>query len=86
MATISRPKLDAYAHLAAINLGLPIDAIWLERSDSGYAIRQQHGHGVAELAACLTANEAYQFLNALSIGAQVKLKTLRAAEKEMAKI
>jgi hypothetical protein len=86
MATISRPKLDAYAHLAAINLGLPIDAIWLERSDSGYAIRQQHGHGAAKLAACLTANEAYQFLNALSIGAQVKLKTLRAAEKEMAKI
>ena len=86
MATINRTKLDAYAHLAAINLGLPIDAIWLERSDCGYAIRQQHGRGAAELAACLTANEAYQFLQALSIGAQVKLKTLRAAEKEAAKI
>ena len=86
MATISRTKLDAYAHLAAINLGLPIDAIWLERSDTGYAIRQQHGRGAAELAACLTANEAYQFLQALSIGAQVKLKTLRAAEKEAARI
>ena len=86
MATISRAKLDAYAHLAAINLGLPIDAIWLERSDTGYAIRQQHGRGAAELAACLTANEAYQFLQALSIGAQVKLKTLRAAEKEAARI
>ena len=86
MATISRTKLDAYAHLAAINLGLPIDAIWVERSDTGYAIRQQHGRGAAELAACLTANEAYQFLQALSIGAQVKLKTLRAAEKEAARI
>jgi hypothetical protein len=86
MATISRPKLDAYAHLAAINLGLPIDDVWVEKSDSGYAVRQQHGHGAAELAACLTASEAYQFLNALSIGAQIKLKTLRAAEKEEAKI
>jgi hypothetical protein len=86
MATVNRVKLDAYAHLAAINLGLPIDDVWVEKSDSGYAIRQQHGHGAAELAACLTANEAYQFLNALSIGAQVKLKTLRAAEKEAARI
>ena len=86
MATISRTKLDAYAHLAAINLGLPIDAIWVERSDTGYAIRQQHGRGAAELVACLTANEAYQFLQGLSIGAQVKLKTLRAAEKEAARI
>ena len=86
MATVNRVKLDAYAHLAAINLGLPIDAIWLERSDTGYAIRQQHGRGAAELAACLTASEAYQFLNALSIGAQIKLKTLVAAEKEVARI
>ena len=86
MATISRAKLDAYAHLAAINLGLPIDAIWLERSDCGYAIRQQHGRGAAELAACLTPSEAFHFLHALSIGAQVKLKTLRAAEKEAARI
>ena len=86
MATVNRVKLDAYAHLAAINLGLPIDAVWVERSDSGYAIRQQHGHGAAELAACLTASEAFHFLNALSIGAQVKLKTLVAAEKEAARI
>ena len=86
MATISRPKLDAYAHLAAINLGLPIDDVWVEKSDSGYAVRQQHGHGAAELAACLTASEAFHFLHALSIGAQVKLKTLRAAEKEAVKI
>ena len=86
MATVNRVKLDAYAHLAAINLGLPIDAIWLERSDTGYAIRQQHGRGAAELAACLTANEAFHFLNALSIGAQVKLKTLVAAEKEAVRI
>ena len=86
MATVSRVQLDSYAHLAAINLGLPIDDVWIERSDTGYAIRQQHGHGAAELAACLTASEAFHFLNALSIGAQVKLKTLRAAEKEAARI
>ena len=86
MATVSRAKLDAYAHLAAINLGLRIDDVWVEKSDSGYAVRQQHGHGAAELATCLTASEAFHFLHALSIGAQVKLKTLRAAEKEAARI
>jgi len=86
MATVNRTTLDSYAHLAAINLGLPINDVWVEKSASGYAVRQQHGHGAAELAACLTINETYQFLQALSIGAQIKLKTLRAAEKEEARI
>ena len=86
MATVNRTTLDSYAHLAAINLGLPINDVWVEKSDSGYAVRQLHGHGAAELAACLTANEAFHFLHALSIGAQIKLKTLRAAEKEEARI
>ena len=86
MAAISRVKLDAYAHLAAINLGLPINDVWVEKSHSGYVVRQLHGHGAAELATCLTANEAFHFLHALSVGAQIKLKTLRAAEKEEARI
>jgi len=69
-----------------MDLDLPLGDIWIQQSGSGYAIMQTVGLGARELDSCLTAKEAFILLSGLSYGAQIRLKSLVAAEKAAARI
>jgi len=68
---LTRSQLDQLAIRAAKALGLPVEVIWLQRSETGYAVFRTCGAGAQALAECLTAAEVNQFLRGLEIGAQI---------------
>ena len=86
MATITRATLDSYARRACMDLDLPTGDIWIQQGESGYAVMQTVGLGARDLDCCLTAKEAFLLLCGLSYGAQIRLKSLVAAEKAEARI
>ena len=69
MSRLTRSQLDNRACRAAEALGLPLEDIWLQRSETGYGIFRTFGAGAQALAECLTAAEADQFLRGLEVGA-----------------
>jgi hypothetical protein len=71
MSRITRSQLNNRACRAAEALGLPLEDIWLDRSETGYGIRRHWGAGAQALAECLTAAEADQFLRGLEVGAML---------------
>ena len=82
MARITRATLDSYARRAAIDLGLPVEEIWIQNSETGYSVFRQFGAGAQALVECLNAKEAYYFLRGLSCGSQ--LRTQLAAKEALA--
>jgi 2-keto-3-deoxy-galactonokinase len=71
MSRLTRSHLDNRACRAAEALGLPLEDIWLQRSETGYGVFRTFGAGAQALAECLTAAEADQFLRGLAIGADM---------------
>ena len=71
MPRLTRSQLDDRTNRAAAAIGLPLEDLWLDRSETGYGIRRRWGAGAQALAECLTAAEADQFLRGLDVGAML---------------
>jgi hypothetical protein len=76
MSRLTRSQLDDRASRAAAAIGLPLEDLWLDRSETGYGIRRRWGAGAQALAECLTAAEADQFLRGLKVGAMLAAQAL----------
>jgi len=76
MSRLTRSQLDNRACRAAEALGLPLEDIWLQRSETGYGVFRTFGAGAQALAECLTAAEADQFLRGLEVGAMLTRQQL----------
>lgn len=77
MSRLTRSQLDNRTNRAAAAIGLPFSDLWLERSETGYAVRRTFGAGAQALAECLTAAEAHQFIRGLEVGAVLTRQTIR---------
>lgn len=77
MSRITRSQLDNRACRAAEALGLPLEDIWLQRSETGYGVFRTFGAGAQALAECLTAAEAHQFIRGLEVGGTLTRQTIR---------
>ena len=77
MSRLTRSQLDNRACRAAEALGLPLEDIWLQRSETGYGVFRTFGAGAQALAECLTAAETDQFLRGLEVGAMLTRQTIR---------
>jgi hypothetical protein len=77
MPRLTRSQLDGRTNRAAQALGLPLADLWLEWSETGYAVRRTFGAGAQALAECLTAAEAHQFIRGLEVGAVLTRQTIR---------
>ena len=76
MPRLTRSQLDDRTSRAAAAIGLPLEDLWLDRSETGYGIRRRWGAGAQALAECLTAAEADQFLRGLEVGAMLAAQAL----------
>jgi hypothetical protein len=76
MPRLTRSQLDDRASRAAVAIGLPLEDLWLQRSETGYGVFRTFGAGAQALAECLTAAEADQFLRGLEVGAMLAAQAL----------